>query len=368
MPRRRLRSPEGRSFVAPARCSFAHAGRGSPRARSTPTMRSAPPPRRSRRSPTSRSRARCSISRGISSTPSAADFDPHAFHDRYEAALADLVKAKLEGRKIELPERMRPKPAADLLAALRESAMIGREAAGAEQGEGRAASPGVAEEGELSGWLSSNIAPSAISRRRPSRRRRKAGPEEGARRGPRLRRPETRRATPPLRFPSRTRRRLEKLGGDARPEPRAGREAPRGRRRGSPARIRRLRGHDSRRASMAAARSHLGPGDVVADRRSAQGARERPSRIRSRGREAERPLRPRETAREGARETRELAAHQAARRLRAGAPATRTCSRSSRSRSRAGAASTRWRASRPDGREAARSRATTRAEDAPGAR
>ncbi len=54
-----------------------------------------------------------------------ADFDPHAFHDRYEAALADLVKAKLEGRKIELPKRMRPKPAADLLAALRESAMIG---------------------------------------------------------------------------------------------------------------------------------------------------------------------------------------------------------------------------------------------------
>jgi DNA end-binding protein Ku len=53
------------------------------------------------------------------------DFDPRTFHDRYEAALANLVKAKLEGRKIELPERAKPKPTADVLAALRESAMIG---------------------------------------------------------------------------------------------------------------------------------------------------------------------------------------------------------------------------------------------------
>ncbi len=51
-----------------------------------------------------------------------AAFDPGAFHDRYEAALAELVKAKLDGRALPAPPRARPKPPADLLAALRESA------------------------------------------------------------------------------------------------------------------------------------------------------------------------------------------------------------------------------------------------------
>ena len=49
-------------------------------------------------------------------------FDPRDFHDRYETALADLVKAKLEGRS--LPKRKAPvasKPG-DLLEALRMSA------------------------------------------------------------------------------------------------------------------------------------------------------------------------------------------------------------------------------------------------------
>ena len=49
-------------------------------------------------------------------------FDPNDFHDRYEAALADLVKAKLEGRSV--PKRKAPvasKPS-DLLEALRMSA------------------------------------------------------------------------------------------------------------------------------------------------------------------------------------------------------------------------------------------------------
>ena len=49
-------------------------------------------------------------------------FDPKAFDDRYEAALAEMVKAKLEGRAI----KPRPKPvetkASSLLDALRESA------------------------------------------------------------------------------------------------------------------------------------------------------------------------------------------------------------------------------------------------------
>jgi DNA end-binding protein Ku len=52
-------------------------------------------------------------------------FDPAAFHDRYEAALAELVKAKLEGRTIEAPKPPKPQRAADLMAALRESAGLG---------------------------------------------------------------------------------------------------------------------------------------------------------------------------------------------------------------------------------------------------
>ncbi len=49
-------------------------------------------------------------------------FDPGAFHDRYEAALAELVRAKLEGRRIEPPKRAAPTRASDLMAALRDSA------------------------------------------------------------------------------------------------------------------------------------------------------------------------------------------------------------------------------------------------------
>ena len=50
------------------------------------------------------------------------EFDPSAFDDRYEAALADLVKAKLEGRAP--PRRTEPprEKVVDLMAALRESA------------------------------------------------------------------------------------------------------------------------------------------------------------------------------------------------------------------------------------------------------
>ena len=54
-----------------------------------------------------------------------ADFDPRAFRDRYEDALTELVRAKLEGRTIVPAKRVAPKPASDLMAALRESAGIG---------------------------------------------------------------------------------------------------------------------------------------------------------------------------------------------------------------------------------------------------
>ena len=50
------------------------------------------------------------------------DFDISSFDDRYENALADLVKAKLEGRKITLPAKPKDDGVVDLMAALRESA------------------------------------------------------------------------------------------------------------------------------------------------------------------------------------------------------------------------------------------------------
>lgn len=49
-------------------------------------------------------------------------FDVSAFDDRYEAALADLVKAKLEGKKIQPRKAPKSEKVIDLMAALRESA------------------------------------------------------------------------------------------------------------------------------------------------------------------------------------------------------------------------------------------------------
>jgi DNA end-binding protein Ku len=52
-------------------------------------------------------------------------FDPKKFDDRYDAALLELVKAKMEGRKIEPPKAPEPTKASDLMEALRESAAGG---------------------------------------------------------------------------------------------------------------------------------------------------------------------------------------------------------------------------------------------------
>jgi DNA end-binding protein Ku len=49
-------------------------------------------------------------------------FDPAEFRDRYEAALADLVKAKIEGRPIERPKVEPRSNVIDLMEALRQSA------------------------------------------------------------------------------------------------------------------------------------------------------------------------------------------------------------------------------------------------------
>ncbi|TBG31202.1 Ku protein (plasmid) [Rhizobium leguminosarum] len=73
------------------------------------------------------------------------EFDPATFDDRYEAALADLVKAKLEGKSLPKPKKVQVSKPNDLLAALRESAGMmkaaadppRRTAANANQGTGR---------------------------------------------------------------------------------------------------------------------------------------------------------------------------------------------------------------------------------------
>jgi DNA end-binding protein Ku len=54
-------------------------------------------------------------------------FDPATFEDRYDAALAELVRAKIEGRPIKAPTKPKDGKVVDLMEALRESAkMTGR--------------------------------------------------------------------------------------------------------------------------------------------------------------------------------------------------------------------------------------------------
>jgi DNA end-binding protein Ku len=75
-------------------------------------------------------------------------FDPATFDDRYEAALAELVKTKIEGKALPKARKVEVSKPNDLLAALRESAGLlksgasteskpKRTAANANQGTGR---------------------------------------------------------------------------------------------------------------------------------------------------------------------------------------------------------------------------------------
>jgi DNA end-binding protein Ku len=48
-------------------------------------------------------------------------FDPQMFTDRYQEALADLIKAKIKGEKVITPEVAEPAPVVDLMAALKKS-------------------------------------------------------------------------------------------------------------------------------------------------------------------------------------------------------------------------------------------------------
>jgi DNA end-binding protein Ku len=52
----------------------------------------------------------------------AGDFDPRTFDDRYDEALAELVKAKIEGREIKAPKRPKEEKVTSLMDALKRSA------------------------------------------------------------------------------------------------------------------------------------------------------------------------------------------------------------------------------------------------------
>jgi DNA end-binding protein Ku len=67
------------------------------------------------------------------------EFDPAAFDDRYDAALAELVAAKAEGREIRAPKRTEGK-VIDLMQALRDSAAASGKAA---RGRGKKAIAGA---------------------------------------------------------------------------------------------------------------------------------------------------------------------------------------------------------------------------------
>jgi DNA end-binding protein Ku len=56
-------------------------------------------------------------------------FDPSEYEDRYEAALAELVKAKMEGKAIPKQKPRKSEKVVDLMEALRESAGIGKKTA-----------------------------------------------------------------------------------------------------------------------------------------------------------------------------------------------------------------------------------------------
>jgi DNA end-binding protein Ku len=49
-------------------------------------------------------------------------FDPTKFDDRYEKALAELIRAKLEGRQLKARPKPKPTAVTDLMEALRQSA------------------------------------------------------------------------------------------------------------------------------------------------------------------------------------------------------------------------------------------------------
>ncbi|TBC68061.1 non-homologous end joining protein Ku [Rhizobium ruizarguesonis] len=96
------------------------------------------------------------------------EFDPATFDDRYEAALADLVKAKLEGKSLPKPKKVQVSKPNDLLAALRESAGMMKAAADQPKRTAANANSGTGRQRAARGAAAKSAASKAAPQRKAS--------------------------------------------------------------------------------------------------------------------------------------------------------------------------------------------------------
>ncbi|MGO7543137.1 Ku protein [Rhizobium ruizarguesonis] len=96
------------------------------------------------------------------------EFDPATFDDRYEAALADLVKAKLEGKSLPKPKKVQVSKPNDLLAALRESAAMMKPAADKPKRTAANANTGTGRQRAARGAAAKSAASKAAPQRKAS--------------------------------------------------------------------------------------------------------------------------------------------------------------------------------------------------------
>ncbi|MEH6691094.1 MAG: Ku protein [Pseudorhizobium pelagicum] len=94
------------------------------------------------------------------------EFDPATFDDRYEAALAALVKAKVEGKAIPKRKKVEVSKPNDLLAALRESAGALKSAAGKPDRTAANANAGARVQRAVRGTTSKAASPKAAPHRK----------------------------------------------------------------------------------------------------------------------------------------------------------------------------------------------------------
>ncbi|MGW9947359.1 DNA end-binding protein Ku [Rhizobium leguminosarum] len=96
------------------------------------------------------------------------EFDPATFDDRYEAALADLVKAKIEGKSLPKPKKVQVSKPNDLLAALRESAGMMKAAADKPKRTAANANTGTGRQRAARGAAAKSAASKAAPQRKAS--------------------------------------------------------------------------------------------------------------------------------------------------------------------------------------------------------
>ncbi|NKK36326.1 Ku protein [Rhizobium leguminosarum bv. viciae] len=96
------------------------------------------------------------------------EFDPATFDDRYEAALADLVKAKLEGKSLPKPKKVQVSKPNDLLAVLRESAGMMKAAADKPKRTAANANAGTGRQRAARGAAAKSAASKAAPQRKAS--------------------------------------------------------------------------------------------------------------------------------------------------------------------------------------------------------